>query len=462
MLFSSIEFVVFFAITYAAFLGLRGRPRARKVLILACSYWFYMTWNAPFVLLLFFSTALDFVAGHRIGTSASQTVRVRWLVASCVGNLGVLAFFKYADFVVGNFWVFMPSTVQYPEFVESIVLPLGISFYTFQSMSYTIDVYRKNREHETNLLDFAIFVTFFPQLIAGPILRSSNFLPQLKAHRYPSSEDVLQGFDQLMRGFAKKVLVADQLAVYVSIVTESPQSFGAFNHMLAVYAFAFQAYFDFSGYSDIAIGAARMMGFRIPANFNLPFISRDPAEVWSRWHISLSSWLRDYLYIPLGGNRRGSWMTYVNLFATMALSGLWHGAGWGYVLWGSLHGIWLVFHRFLVRSTRLPRLPAVLGIFFTFHIWALLLVFFRTQTLEKAIATFVHLFDFSTPIYAVDLRIYALVVLGFVAHLLGLSVGLKRVWEETFVGVKALWYAFVIIAIFFVAGAPTDFIYFQF
>ena len=462
MLFNSGEFIVFFAVVLGIYMPLRRRPVGRKVFLLLCSYWFYMAWNPPFALLLVFSTVLDFVAGRRIGKSAQRRTRVAWLVASCVGNLGVLAFFKYGDFLLSNVWTVFPIAAEYPSFFENIVLPIGISFYTFQSMSYTIDVFRDERDCENSLLDFALYVAFFPQLIAGPILRAREFLPQLKVDRGPTSEDVLAGVDQAARGMGKKLLLADPLGAYVDIIYAAPEQFGAVNHLLAVYAFAFQIYFDFSGYSDIAIGTARILGYRVPVNFRLPYLACGPSDFWTRWHISLSSWLRDYLYVSLGGNRSGRWKTYRNLLFTMFLGGLWHGAAWGFIIWGALHGLWLALHRFAFRDSTGFRVPKAISIFLTFHVVCLGWIFFRSQHLPTALTVLRQLLDFETSYYSASALIYLLLALSVLTHLLGASTYFQKKWDSVFFGVKALWYASIMIVLFLPTSERPEFIYFQF
>lgn len=331
-------------------------------------------------------------------------------------------------------------------------------------MSYTIDVFRDERACETNFLDFALYVSFFPQLVAGPILRAQEFLPQLKLNHVATSEEILSGVDQVARGMAKKVLVADNLGAYVNIVYSAPEQFGAANHLLAIYAFAFQIYFDFSGYSDIAIGSARMLGYKVPENFRLPYLSRGPSDFWTRWHISLSSWLRDYLYISLGGNRKGRGKTYRNLLITMLLGGLWHGAAWGFILWGLFHGLWLVIHRGLFKGRSMFNVPSVISIFVTFHLVCIGWIFFRAQHLSSALTVFEHLVDFSTPYYSASLTVYFLLFVSFITHGLGASKRLQDSWNGMFFGIKALWYAFVVFSLLVSLTRPESqqFIYFQF
>ncbi len=462
MLFNSLEFVFFYAVVFALYALLRANWPLRKSLLLLASYCFYMAWNPPYVVLLIFSTALDFVAGRRIAGSDSQPERRIWLAASCVGNLGVLAFFKYSDFLLSNFWIAAAPPFAYPDFVSGLLLPLGISFYTFQSLSYTIDVYRDRRAVSGSALDFALYVSFFPQLVAGPIIRSREFLPQLTENRRASPDELLSGFDQIARGFAKKILCADVLAAYVDLVYADPGSFGAVNHWLAIYAYAFQIYFDFSGYSDIAIGVARTLGFRIPPNFRLPYLACGPSDFWNRWHISLSTWLRDYLYISLGGSRTTRWRTYLNLAITMLLGGLWHGAAWGFVCWGAFHAVWLVIHRALFRERRGFRVPGWMSVLLTFHGVCVGWVLFRAQSLSDALTVYTAFFDFDTPVAAVPPLVLAVLAVGFASHLLGASTRLAEAWRAKSVDIQAAVWLATATGVFLLASETTQFIYFQF
>jgi D-alanyl-lipoteichoic acid acyltransferase DltB (MBOAT superfamily) len=462
LLFNSLDFVFFYAFVFGAYALLRRHWSLRKWLLLLASYWFYMAWNPPYVVLLIFSTLLDFVAGRRIAGSSSHSARRFWLVASCTGNLGVLVFFKYSDFLLSNLWLATSPPFAYPDFVRNLVLPLGISFYTFQSLSYTIDVYRDRRAATDRLLDFAVYVSFFPQLVAGPIIRSSTFLPQLAKNHSARSEDILSGFNQVARGFAKKILGADLLAGYVDLVYASPGDFGAVNHLLAIYAYAFQIYFDFSGYSDIAIGTARALGFRVPDNFRLPYLARGPADFWRRWHISLSTWLRDYLYIALGGSRTSRARTYRNLGITMLLGGMWHGAAWGFLLWGVFHGAWLAAHRALFRDRGGFRVPAWISIFVTFHLVCFAWVLFRAESLGDALTVYRAFADFATPVYRVSPLILAIIAIGFLSHVLGASERLAKAWDAMAVDAQVAYWLIVTVGIFFLSSETEKFIYFQF
>ena len=355
MFFNSLHFVGFFAVVFLVVICLRKTVPARNAFLLAASYYFYACWDWRFLGLIFISTIVDYVCGRMLDVreivpdQPPPRTRRRKLIllASLVTNLGLLGFFKYHGFFVASAINALAAIgIQARASSLNIVLPVGISFYTFQTLSYTIDVYRGRLQTERNLLNFALFVAFFPQLVAGPIERASNLLPQMRQPRAITAERLYTGFWLMCWGMFKKVVIADNAARIVEMVFVDSSPPGLVI-LIAVYAFALQIYCDFSGYSDIARGAAACLGFDLMVNFNLPYFATNPSDFWRRWHISLSTWLRDYLYIPLGGNRRGTRRTYVNLVLTMALGGLWHGAGWTFLLWGVYHGLLLCAHRAL-------------------------------------------------------------------------------------------------------------------
>jgi D-alanyl-lipoteichoic acid acyltransferase DltB (MBOAT superfamily) len=348
-----IVFAVYWLMPYTKY-----RHVTRKALLLVASYYFYMSWNVKLVSLIAASTALDYTVGLILESSTSRRVRRGALIASLVGNLGLLATFKYANFFVDSAVVLGQRIGLHLTPVElNIVLPVGISFYTFQTLSYTIDVYRGKLPTCRNLLDFSLFVAFFPQLVAGPIVRAADFLPQLGYDKTWDRERLRRGLRLTVVGLAKKVVVADSVAIIADAVFADPGSYGLVGTWLGVVAFAVQIYCDFSGYSDVAIGVAAMLGYDIPKNFAHPYIAQSIREFWRRWHISLSTWLRDYLYIPLGGNRHGELLTYRNLMLTMVLGGLWHGAAWTFVAWGVYQGLMLSATR--LGERRFPRLTGV-------------------------------------------------------------------------------------------------------
>jgi alginate O-acetyltransferase complex protein AlgI len=356
VVFSSPQFLLFLAVTLAV-LALPWANDTKKRLLSVASCFFYAAWDYRYLGLLLAVSTIDWVCAGRIHRSSSPGPRRRWLLLSLVTNLGLLAYFKYCNFFLDNLNGLLGSSgVHLPHL--DILLPAGISFYTFKTMSYVIDVYRRELTPTESLLDYVMFVTFFPELIAGPIVRASVFLPQMSTSIGPTRERLAVGGSAFLLGLTKKML-ADRLGVLAAPVFADPQHYGPASLWAAAIAFTLQIYCDFAGYSDMAIGTARMIGYRLPENFDMPYLSGNITEFWRRWHITLSSWLRDYLYIPLGGNRRGSGRTYLNLMLTMLLGGLWHGASWNFVVWGGLHGAALAIHRRLGR--RGPPLPSWLA-----------------------------------------------------------------------------------------------------
>ncbi|TWT95505.1 MBOAT family O-acyltransferase [Neorhodopirellula pilleata] len=344
MTFTQAEFVVFVAFVIAVAWSLRGQLGRNGWLLLA-SYYFYAYWDYRFCGLLLISTLVDFVVARKIAGSSSPIQRRAWLWVSLAVNLGMLGFFKYFNFFIDSARPIIESLGMNATTLD-IILPVGISFFTFQTLSYTIDVYRGKLRPTERWLDFALYVAFFPQLVAGPIVRASNLLPQLAELPSLSRRRFYGGFQQLLRGAVKKVLIADRLGETVDVVFGGVDLYASVTVWIAVVAYAGQIYYDFSGYSDMAIGVAKMLGYRFPVNFRHPYLATSMSDFWRRWHITLSTWLRDYLYIPLGGSRRSSVRTNANLMITMSLGGLWHGASLTFLLWGIWHGFALIVGRF--------------------------------------------------------------------------------------------------------------------
>ncbi|MEW6411005.1 MAG: MBOAT family protein [Candidatus Zixiibacteriota bacterium] len=351
MLFNSFEFAIFFPVILVLYWLLS--LRYQNILLLVGSYFFYGYWDWRFLSLIALSTIIDYFAGlkieqaHQAGPAKSEKKKQFWLLTSIFANLGILGFFKYFNFFVDSFAALLGAAgVNSEGLYLNIILPVGISFYTFQTMSYTIDVYRGIMKPTRSLLGFAVYVAFFPQLVAGPIERAKNLLPRILGKRQFNLDQFFEGTHLILLGLFKKVYVADNLAPYVDSIFASASHTG-FEVIAGAYLFAFQIYCDFSGYSDIARGCAKCMGIELMVNFRYPYVAVNPSDFWKRWHISLSSWLADYLYIPLGGNRKGDAATYRNLSLTMLLGGLWHGASWVFVLWGAYQGALLIGHRLL-------------------------------------------------------------------------------------------------------------------
>jgi alginate O-acetyltransferase complex protein AlgI len=384
MIFSSIDFFVFL-FTALMLLQIFKTQRIKKYILLFSSYFFYAYWDYRFLILIIFSTFVDYIIGKKIFQSNSESNRKKLIILSLVVNLGLLGFFKYFNFFIdsansafGGMGLNL-STLN-------IILPIGISFYTFQTLSYSIDIYRKKIKAEDSFLNFAIFVAFFPQLVAGPIVRAIDFLPQLKNKIQIQNKNFLIGIQIFIFGLIKKVLIADKISPFVDDIFLAPELYNSSTIWLAVILYSIQIYCDFSGYSDMAIGIARMMGFKLPRNFNMPYLSRSLTEFWTRWHISLSSWLKDYLYIPLGGNKKGKTRQYINLIITMLLGGLWHGASWNFIFWGLIHGIGLIIHKFY-RGLVTP----VNSLFYNIFAWlatylsiCVTWVFFRAQSFSNS------------------------------------------------------------------------------
>ncbi len=381
MQFTQIEFLAFLVVVIGIVWASPTR-KCRHLILLAASYYFYAYWDWRFCGLLLFSTLSDFMIARRIAGTEIQNRRRNWLVTSLCVNLGVLGFFKYCNFFIESAAPLIQSLGWSAQTLD-IILPVGISFYTFQTLSYTIDIYRRRIEPSESLLDFALYVAFFPQLVAGPIVRAAELLPQLSAVPTWSSRRFYGGFQFVLRGLVKKVLLADRMGEVVDVVFDAPDLYSSPTIWLAVFCYSGQIYYDFSGYSDIAIGIAKMLGYRFPANFRHPYLATGIAEFWRRWHMTLSRWLRDYLYIPLGGSRRGALRTNINLIVTMVLGGLWHGAAWTFVFWGLCHGAALALERTLRPASRLRKANWA-GWAMTMLVVAFGWVLFRSESIADA------------------------------------------------------------------------------
>ncbi|HHI80717.1 MAG TPA: MBOAT family protein [Planctomycetes bacterium] len=471
MNFNSPQYGLFLLLTFTVYWLLRKRRDQRYLFLLLASWFFYGSWRWPYLFLILGSTLLDYWAGGELAKTdpadPSQQKRRKWLLmASLVGNLGTLAVFKYFNFFMANFeGVFQAMGVSVPQL--ELLLPPGISFYTFQTLSYTIDIYRGQLRPARNLKEFALFVAFFPQLVAGPIVRARDFLWQLDRRASLDRERLLSGLYRIFVGLGKKILIADLLAVnLVDGVFQHGSQASGWHALLGVYGYALQIYGDFSGYSDIAIGSARILGFEIPENFNAPYIARSIQDFWHRWHISLSTWLRDYLYIPLGGNRISAVRTYVNLMLTMLLGGLWHGAGWNFVFWGGLHGLWLAVNRWWDRRGfgRLGgRLGQFLAILLTFHMVCLAWVFFRAHSFGDAADVLRRIFR-GGGVPTLLPGVWVAFVLGFGTHFLPKRVKslLQQAWVALPAPIVGLLISILLGLFAFSAVKGVPFIYFQF
>jgi alginate O-acetyltransferase complex protein AlgI len=386
MLFTELRFLYFFAAVFSIYWLLPGN-RSRKLLLLVGSYFFYASWDWRFLSLILLSTATDYAVGLRLDASTSKRARKNWLLASMFVNLGLLGVFKYFNFFADSAVALIHQLgfTADPVFIQ-IILPVGISFYTFQTMSYTIDIYRRHLEPTRNLLDFSLFVAFFPQLVAGPIVRARDFIFQLAEPRQFRTVDFRWALTLFLTGFIKKACIADNLALIADPFFLNPEAYGLLQSWIAVAAYTAQIFCDFSGYTDMAIATAGMLGYKLIDNFDSPYIATSITDFWRRWHISLSTWLRDYLYISLGGNRKGAVRTYMNLMLTMLLGGLWHGAAWNFIIWGGLQGAALIFHR-LYRTAMADkfRVPTLIGMMITLAFVMLAWVPFRASDLASTL-----------------------------------------------------------------------------
>ncbi|MGB1309407.1 MAG: MBOAT family O-acyltransferase, partial [Oceanihabitans sp.] len=396
MLFNSIDFAIFLPAVFILYwFATNHNLKLQNLLLLVVSYIFYGWWDWRFLSLIAFSTSIDFMVGLQLQKQVIPSRRKALLMLSILVNLGFLGFFKYYNFFLENFtnaFSFFGSDIQASSL--QIILPVGISFYTFQTLSYAIDVYRKKLKPTKDFIAFASFVSFFPQLVAGPIERATKLLPQFYTQRKFKYSDAISGLKQILWGLLKKVVIADNCAVFVNIIFDNTQDYSGSTLLLGAVLFAFQIYGDFSGYSDIAIGTAKLFGFQLMQNFAFPYFSRDIAEFWRRWHISLSTWFRDYLYIPLGGSRGGTWMKVRNTFVIFIVSGFWHGANWTFIIWGLLNAIYFLplllrnknrNHIEIVASQgELPSLKALFNIGKTFALTTIAWVFFRAENVAHA------------------------------------------------------------------------------
>jgi len=473
MLFNSLTFVLFFTVV----LAVHHLPIGwwyKKLNLLLASYIFYAAWSPPFVLLLWLSTVVDYLAAAQIAKTDKVLARRGWLALSMATNLGMLGFFKYGGFLMDNLVTAAGAYgYSYQPAAMSIILPVGISFYTFQTMSYTIDVYQRRSGPSKSFLDFALFVTFFPQLVAGPIVRPTQLLPQFKKEHQATHPQLIWGLGLMTLGMFQKIVLAD---TFLSPTAEAV--FGAqtgvitLDAWLGALAFGGQIFFDFAGYSTIAIGAALCLGFSLPENFRYPYAAVGFSDFWQRWHISLSSWLRDYLYIPLGGNRKGPSRTIINLFITMLLGGLWHGAAWTFVAWGALHAFYLWLERICQKVfagqpwTQKAMVRLLLGLG-TFALITLTWVFFRAPDFATAGSILAAMFGFDGEGMGVLTTVDMVMTTCVISLLLGLSWILRDRMVEDVVAKIPWWlggiaWASMIVMIILTQGGGGAFIYFQF
>jgi D-alanyl-lipoteichoic acid acyltransferase DltB (MBOAT superfamily) len=466
-------FIAFATLFFAFWPLVRSTKNGRWAYITVASFFFYGWWDWRYLFLLGGSGLLDFGAG--LGMQAYPRYKRFFLFSSLFGNLGSLIAFKYSKFFLANiasFLAFLPFETHFvpkiPEFMQ--ILPVGISFYTFQSLSYTIDIYRGQLQPTRNLLHFFAYLSMFPQLVAGPIVRATALLPQLETYNIPKEEQHWAGLKLLIHGYFKKIVIADNLAPQIKLAFSATTiSDATFFWWLITAAFAFQIYCDFSGYSDIARGLAKWMGYEFPVNFDHPYTATSFREFWTRWHISLSTWFRDYVYIPLGGNHLGKWRSEINMWLTMILSGFWHGASWNFIVWGMLHALFLTFERFTQWPARLKKLPGGRGIalfLVVLQVW-LAWLFFRATNVDQAISIIKTLFSFQGG--GIDFEKYGYSWLIFL--FLGISreifvfwrfepkLYLPKLWQNA---IEIIFEALIVVACIYLRGPGSEFIYFQF
>lgn len=480
MLFNSVDYAFFLPIVFILYWFVANkRLRIQNALILGASYFFYAQWDWRFLFLLIFSTLLDYATGIMMCDAKNKKSRKFWMLLSVIINLGFLGVFKYYNFFISSVADgFSLLGIQLNPSTLSIILPVGISFYTFHGLSYVLDIYNKRIKAERNFIDYAVFVSFFPLLVAGPIERATHLLPQVKKRRHFNFAQATDGMRQILWGLFKKVVIADSCAEYANLFFNDTGSYGGISLFLGAAFFAIQIYGDFSGYSDIAIGTARLFGFNLLQNFAFPYFSRDIAEFWRRWHISLSTWFRDYLYIPLGGSRGGVKMKIRNTFAIFLVSGFWHGANWTFIIWGALNAIYFLpllltknnrNHLDIVAKGRLlPSIREFFQISVTFLLTTFAWIFFRAESLSHAILYIKNMFSSTQGLGAFQVSwswgVGLSLLLCFIMEWRGreqkfaLESQLKK-WPQF---VKYGFYYLLIGLIFWYGGKEEQFIYFQF
>ncbi len=482
MLFNSLDFAIFLPIVFVLYWVMKQHFRLQNLLIVAASYVFYGWWDARFLGLILLSTVVDFFIGRQLGIENQEQKRKILLWTSVFVNLGLLGFFKYFNFFLENFTAaFSFFGVDFSVQSLQIILPVGISFYTFQTLSYTIDIYKKRLQPTQDFIEFAAFVSFFPQLVAGPIERAKHLLPQFQQKRTFQYHQAVDGLRQMLWGLFKKVVIADNCAEFANQIFNNADNYSGSTLALGAFFFTFQIYGDFSGYSDIAIGTARLFGFDLKQNFAFPYFSRNIAEFWRRWHISLSTWFRDYLYIPLGGSRGGVWMKIRNTFAIFLISGFWHGANWTFMVWGALNALYFLpllltnnnrnYLEIVAKDHVLPTLKETIQILFTFGLTMCTWVFFRAENLTQAVNYIKNMFTktlFSLPeMWSEEAVKMALILVLFfiIIEWIGRNgaYGIEKIGERSPRIIRWLFYSFVIFLIgMYAQTEEMPFIYFQF
>lgn len=463
MLFNSLEFAFFLPVVLAVIFLLRGQKLYKKLFLIAASLFFYASWNYVYLWVLIGSILFNYFCSRALSASEASGKKLI-LIFAVSGNIFLLCVYKYSDFIIDNFNFTLSRMKIHTLPPLGILLPIGISFFTFQSISYIIDVYKK-RIPPAGLVNLSLYISFFPHLIAGPIIRPAQILPQMENANTLQKENLAAGFHRIFWGLIKKMVIADNLAIFVNHVFSRQQDCGWLTLVTAVYAFAFQIYCDFSGYSDIAIGCFKILGYDIAENFNLPYAAGDFSDFWRRWHISLSGWLRDYLYIPLGGNRWGIKRTYFNLIVTMLLGGLWHGAKWTFVIWGMMHGLYLAAQKAIEKHIVLPKSPlfSFLKVFVTFQLVCLAWVFFRAESLLSAAGILSGIVTLRPGANFITGNITLLLFTCIILHFLKYRFPVYKMFISLPYYVRYFAYSIGVFLLFFnKAGTSSQFIYFQF
>tara|TARA_B100001939_G_scaffold310018_1_gene291645 strand:+ start:859 stop:2307 length:1449 start_codon:yes stop_codon:yes gene_type:complete len=482
MLFNSIDFAIFLPLCFIIYwFFLNNNIKYQNLFIAFSSYIFYAWWDWRFLSLIFVSTAIDFYVGKKIYISKVKKIRKKLLILSLFINIGLLCFFKYYNFFLDNFVdAFSFFGLSFEAKSLSIILPVGISFYTFQTISYSIDIYKKKIKPSDDFISFVAFVSFFPQLVAGPIERAANLLPQFHKKRIFSYEIASDGMRQILWGLFKKIVIADNCAIFVNEIFANYSDYSSSTLFLGAVFFAFQIYGDFSGYSDMAIGTAKLFGFHLMQNFSFPYFSRDIAEFWRRWHISLSTWFRDYIYIPLGGSRVSEIKKIRNIFIIFIVSGFWHGANWTFIIWGLLNAVYFLPLMFLnknrdnlnviAKNKNLPNLKELTSVIFTFFLTVIAWIFFRSENVTKAISYIISLFDLS--LFTLPQIISPKIDMIYTYFMLFIFLIFEWLNRDKCFGLdiktyrkKTRWFLylfFVVLIIFFGVFKNDTFIYFQF
>lgn len=474
MLFNSFIFLLFLASILPVFYLIKSK-KGKNLFLLIISYLFYGYWDWRFCLLLAFSTCVDYYIGNKLHLAQNPKNRKKLLYLSLISNLGILGFFKYFNFFTESFQSLLAQFNVSLDYLHlNIILPVGISFYTFQTLSYTIDIYRKKLTPTNNFIDFSLFVAFFPQLVAGPIERAKHILPQLSKKLHPSKIQIEKGVILIVTGLFRKVIIGDTAGKYVDHIFGNLEFYKSSEIVCALILFSIQIYADFSGYSHIARGTAKLLGIELMKNFEQPYLSRNITEFWRRWHISLSAWLRDYIYIPLGGNRKGKNRAYMNIMITMLIGGLWHGASWNFVIWGGLHGLYLIIHKIITKNKKINtnkieslNVKTLIKIISSNALVLFTWIFFRSNSWETTKLFFIKIIyweesEFTLKFISITIAYISLTLLldsfeYITEHHAYLS-GIKK--KEISIGILSA--LFLVTLIYMAQSNPSPFVYFQF